>query len=192
MDFNERGTQVALNAQVVAYASAFVQYVAAVQTLPDIATRSALADQLLAIVDVGLAGKMNAPTCPEATLRATINDSKHHQLEAAGLFQLGASDLQLWIVWSPASFQFLNADACLNHSCEPNAGVCYNDSTTCTLLKLAARSRVQLGDEICVSYIDLQLPVEERRNQLLCRYLFACDCHRCRQEDAKNKDEQPQ
>lgn len=41
---------------------------------------------------------------------------------------------------------------------------------------------IQVGEEICISYVNVQLHVEERRRILLENYGFVCDCPKCKKE----------
>lgn len=68
-----------------------------------------------------------------------------------------------------------------NHSCEPSLSVQYaatNDET----LAVAALRDVAAGEELTISYIDTELPLAVRQQQLFEHYLFECGCPRCVRE----------
>jgi hypothetical protein len=73
---------------------------------------------------------------------------------------------------------------CMNHSCEPNVEVVYNSACR-TPLKAEVRvikdTGIKKSEEICFSYIDTALPLEDRRAALL-DYGFDCACDRCVRE----------
>lgn len=63
-----------------------------------------------------------------------------------------------------------------NHSCEPNCNfVGLRDGQ----LEFRTLKQVAKGDELCVSYIDLYAPRNERRGNLLYTKQFWCKCRRC-------------
>jgi hypothetical protein len=90
---------------------------------------------------------------------------------------------------------------CINHSCAPNALVCYSVDAPWRWVKthfherayseeamvalplhhvfVCALREIKPGEEIRISYIDETLPVEARRRALKLRYLFDCSCARC-------------
>ncbi len=70
----------------------------------------------------------------------------------------------------------------LNHSCDPNlnVGFPYNDGT----VVLTAARDVEPGEQLTISYIDRDLPVPARQEQLLFSYGFKCGCDRCKEEAA--------
>lgn len=65
-----------------------------------------------------------------------------------------------------------------NHSCAPN----------CIIYRRGAfgfvftQADVQTGEELCISYIDLEPPRASRRSELLKFFHFDCECSRCRRE----------
>ena len=63
----------------------------------------------------------------------------------------------------------------LNHDCEPNAVVVFEQDAMATV---AALRSIRKGDEICISYIDVDQNADERRADLL-DYGFVCTCRRC-------------
>ena len=66
----------------------------------------------------------------------------------------------------------------LNHSCVPTANARVNQG----LLHLNALVPIKKDDEITISYIDTNLPVDERRKVLLEHYRFVCCCAKCEYE----------
>ncbi|XP_043916583.1 histone-lysine N-methyltransferase SMYD3 [Protopterus annectens] len=69
--------------------------------------------------------------------------------------------------------------ALLNHSCDPNCVIVFNGSQ----LLLHSVCEIQAGEELTIAYIDLIAPSFDRNKELLKRYCFICDCHRCQTQD---------
>lgn len=67
----------------------------------------------------------------------------------------------------------------MNHSCTPNAYTCQMDGTA--TLYVCASEPIRHGEEICVSYVDVNDRVAVRQRELL-DYRFICDCARCKRE----------
>lgn len=63
----------------------------------------------------------------------------------------------------------------MNHSCLPNLEINYQGSF---LAGAKLLSPVDTGDQAFISYIDEDLPVQNRKS-LLSRYLFQCKCKKC-------------
>ncbi|CDJ35996.1 uncharacterized protein EMH_0051300 [Eimeria mitis] len=78
--------------------------------------------------------------------------------------------------------------ACCNHSCSPNCTV-QNDHDAFIALK--ADKDIQVGEEITISYVPLDLAAPERQ-QLLNSYQFTCSCVRCADEAQKQQQHQQQ
>lgn len=72
--------------------------------------------------------------------------------------------------------------AAVNHSCEPNAERIAGH--TGSVVRLMALADLSEGDEVLVSYIDHDEPVDVRRKHLLQQYKFMCECPRCSREVA--------
>jgi len=68
--------------------------------------------------------------------------------------------------------------AMFNHSCSPNCSVSAGAST----LEVVVDEMVHAGQELCISYIDLQQPVSARQKALSRHYHFVCECERCTEE----------
>jgi hypothetical protein len=66
----------------------------------------------------------------------------------------------------------------LNHSCDPNTEVIYTDSNRAVVLAL---KDVKAQEELTKAYIDISLPLAERKRELL-SYGFECTCSKCLRE----------
>eukprot|EP00898_Chlorokybus_atmophyticus_P005000 jgi/Chlat1/5500/Chrsp360S00834 len=67
-----------------------------------------------------------------------------------------------------------------NHSCVPNVEQQWTATATPTF---NARFDVKKGEELCISYCDLDWPAEVRQQHLLWAYGFRCTCERCQTGD---------
>jgi len=63
----------------------------------------------------------------------------------------------------------------LNHSCCPNSVQVFEGKT----LVVKAVERIDVGEEIEISYVELADPTSRRRAKLFSDYYIQCDCHRC-------------
>lgn len=70
----------------------------------------------------------------------------------------------------------------INHSCVPNLKVVYPLNSA--RISIQALSPLNVGDELCMSYIRQEANVQTRRKQLLEWYGFVCICPRCSVEDS--------
>ncbi|CAG8484523.1 17759_t:CDS:2, partial [Dentiscutata erythropus] len=70
----------------------------------------------------------------------------------------------------------------LNHSCRPNCVVIFENSK----LMVRCIEPINNDQELVINYVDLSLPVEERRKELRKQYFFLCNCESC--EYYKSKD----
>lgn len=70
--------------------------------------------------------------------------------------------------------------ALFNHSCAPNCFV----SAGALSLEVIADETVSAGDELCISYCDIQQPLAQRQKMLHRAYHFECSCDRCTSEAA--------
>jgi hypothetical protein len=68
--------------------------------------------------------------------------------------------------------------SCFNHSCVPNCTVQFRESARCMVVALRD---IVAGEELTISYIDQDLPLEEREDELY-SYQFVCQCKRCVEE----------
>ncbi|KAJ3296659.1 hypothetical protein HDU79_006070 [Rhizoclosmatium sp. JEL0117] len=73
--------------------------------------------------------------------------------------------------------------AMLNHSCAPN---CSFVSSTHGKMIVRTLRPVKEGEELCVSYVDLCTPRDERRGKLLETKHFWCACSRCEPSDSSD------
>jgi len=69
----------------------------------------------------------------------------------------------------------------LNHSCAPNLKVDFLANSSC--IQAVTLRPIAPGEELCISYIEQEMPVQQRRKQLL-EYGFHCICERCIAEDS--------
>jgi len=67
----------------------------------------------------------------------------------------------------------------INHSCRPNS----NGVTKGMNNELRATTKIKAGEEITVSYVNLKMTRNERRQQLKLRWFFECECVRCKNDD---------
>lgn len=69
----------------------------------------------------------------------------------------------------------------MNHSCDPNVDAVWDggDAT----LTLRCRAAVAPGEELTITYIDAETPLEARRQRLRHAYGFTCACARCEEEE---------
>lgn len=77
---------------------------------------------------------------------------------------------------------FFPLQSCMNHSCEPNAKAFKREEDLDGQATIIALQPIQKGEEITISYIDEDLPVEERQASLA-DYGFRCRCPRCLEEE---------
>jgi hypothetical protein len=64
----------------------------------------------------------------------------------------------------------------VNHSCHPNAIFLFEGN----VLILKALKNIFSGEEIVVAYIDVMQDKHTRQKELQERYLFVCECEKCR------------
>ncbi|KNC87883.1 hypothetical protein SARC_00017 [Sphaeroforma arctica JP610] len=69
-----------------------------------------------------------------------------------------------------------------NHSCRPNVTAEFADSN---LASFVAKRKIYDGQEVCISYIDENLPRSERQFRLKDSYLFHCVCAKCIEPDSQ-------
>ncbi|KAJ3221797.1 hypothetical protein HK099_003091 [Clydaea vesicula] len=87
------------------------------------------------------------------------------------------------------------------HSCKPNCE-CIHDGLHITVksirkikkgnitLDIHSKTFVLQGEDLTISYIDVNLPVQARRQKLKQEYFFICNCDRCVRESANTKSKQ--
>ncbi|KAJ3198946.1 hypothetical protein HDU82_000854 [Entophlyctis luteolus] len=81
----------------------------------------------------------------------------------------------------PVACGLFPAVAMLNHSCAPN---CSFVAGTHAQMVVRTLHPVSEGEELCVAYVDLCLPRDERRGKLLESKRFWCMCERCESADS--------
>ncbi|EFP85087.2 uncharacterized protein PGTG_11256 [Puccinia graminis f. sp. tritici CRL 75-36-700-3] len=84
---------------------------------------------------------------------------------------------------------FVPSAAFINHSCNPNAVVVFPEggegagsTAGKEWVKVIAIKPIEPGEEIVTSYIDSAGTRQERRNELVKRYKFVCDCQACQSD----------
>lgn len=73
---------------------------------------------------------------------------------------------------------FFSIQSCFNHSCTPNTKAFKRDDDKDGQAVLLATRPIHIGEEVTMSYIDEDLPWEERK-ELLKDYGFTCHCCKC-------------
>jgi SET and MYND domain-containing protein len=73
----------------------------------------------------------------------------------------------------------------LNHSCDPNAVVGFDQGT----IFVKALRPIKDGEQISISYIDNTNPFAVRQKELLDRYFFNCTCSKCAKGTATREDQ---
>ncbi|CAI9759970.1 unnamed protein product [Fraxinus pennsylvanica] len=76
---------------------------------------------------------------------------------------------------------FFPLQSCMNHSCIPNAKAFKREEDRDGQATIIALKPISKGEEITISYIDEDLPYEERQASLE-DYGFRCKCPRCSEE----------
>ncbi|KAI4322559.1 hypothetical protein L6164_022240 [Bauhinia variegata] len=77
---------------------------------------------------------------------------------------------------------FFPLQSCMNHSCSPNAKAFKRDEDRDGQATIIALRSICKGEEITISYIDEELPYEERQASLA-DYGFRCRCPKCIEEE---------
>ncbi|XP_020204122.1 histone-lysine N-methyltransferase ATXR2 [Cajanus cajan] len=77
---------------------------------------------------------------------------------------------------------FFPLQSCLNHSCCPNAKAFKRDEDKDGQATIIAQRSICKGEEITISYVDEDLPFEERQASLA-DYGFRCRCRKCIEEE---------
>jgi hypothetical protein len=114
------------------------------------------------------AGLANLPT-----LELFLPLARYRQL--LGAAQLNSFELTL-LDGARVSALLPGLASCFNHSCEPNVLMACGETSLTTFV---AGEAIAAGDELCISYVDLELDFGERHELLLHKYGFACQCSRC-------------
>ncbi|KAG6329351.1 hypothetical protein ID866_9737 [Astraeus odoratus] len=77
-----------------------------------------------------------------------------------------------WGIWTSASY--------FNHNCAPNV----RKVRHARALHFETSRAVSAGEELCISYVDTDQPVEQRRGDLETSWFFRCSCDRCERESS--------
>ncbi|KAI0354211.1 SET domain-containing protein [Trametes cingulata] len=76
----------------------------------------------------------------------------------------------------------------LNHSCAPNVSVRHLDQRTAlSRITVLARREIAPGEELFITYVNPELPLEQRRRQLMEWGFGKCVCERCVAEERERK-----
>ncbi|KAJ0113528.1 hypothetical protein Patl1_02063 [Pistacia atlantica] len=78
---------------------------------------------------------------------------------------------------------FFPLQSCMNHSCCPNAKAFKREEDRDGQATIIACRPISKGEEVTISYIDEDLPYEERQ-ALLADYGFKCRCPKCLKEES--------
>ncbi|XP_057246912.1 histone-lysine N-methyltransferase ATXR2 isoform X2 [Beta vulgaris subsp. vulgaris] len=76
---------------------------------------------------------------------------------------------------------FFPLQSCMNHSCCPNAKAFKRENDRDGQATIVAITPIRIGEQVTISYIDEELPYEERQ-KLLADYGFRCKCSKCMDE----------
>ncbi|CAL0332183.1 unnamed protein product [Lupinus luteus] len=77
---------------------------------------------------------------------------------------------------------FFALQSCMNHSCCPNAKAFKRDEDRDGQATIIALRSISKGEEITISYVDEDLPYDERQASLA-DYGFRCRCRKCIEEE---------
>lgn len=77
-----------------------------------------------------------------------------------------------WGMWTSASY--------FNHSCAPNI----RKIRRARALHFETTCPVVAGEELCISYVDTDQLLEQRRRDLRTSWFFTCSCSRCQRESS--------
>ncbi|KAL6287404.1 hypothetical protein ACE6H2_011794 [Prunus campanulata] len=77
---------------------------------------------------------------------------------------------------------FYPLQSCMNHSCSPNAKAFKREEDRDGQATIIALKPISKGEEVTISYVDEDLPFEERQ-ALLADYGFKCRCPKCLEEE---------
>ncbi|XP_013699043.2 histone-lysine N-methyltransferase ATXR2-like [Brassica napus] len=78
---------------------------------------------------------------------------------------------------------FFPLQSCMNHSCCPNAKAFKREEDRDGQAVIIALRRISKNEEVTISYIDEELPYEERQ-ALLADYGFTCKCPKCLEDSS--------
>ncbi|KAG2347246.1 SET domain-containing protein [Suillus weaverae] len=108
--------------------------------------------------------RMYVPTSRNILARDTGN--------AFGIWDGDSRDEMLgWGLWVGASY--------FNHSCCPNV----EKTRVGRAMHLTTSRSVEIGEELCISYIDTNQTITQRKQDLENSWFFKCQCQRCQSEE---------
>jgi hypothetical protein len=84
--------------------------------------------------------------------------------------------------WVCLGNAFYSLQACLNHSCVPNARAFKREQDKNGNAVILAVGKIAPGEEITISYISEDAQTVEERNEELRDYGFECGCEKCAAE----------
>jgi len=106
--------------------------------------------------------------------------------ESSALRFLSALESNCFGVWVGGSATYGRAvypsASLFNHDCAPNCESVQQGAGG--LMEIIARRPIPAGTELCIKYIDCDVPVSARRQELQRSYHFFCRCERCEAESA--------
>ena len=111
-----------------------------------------------------------------ATLELLLPLARYRRL--LGAAQLNAFELTLTQGAQVAAL-LPGLASCFNHSCAPNVLMACGATSR---VAFVAGEPIAAGDELCISYVDLEQSRAERQELLLHKYGFVCSCARCTSE----------
>lgn len=76
----------------------------------------------------------------------------------------------------------MGAGSFFNHSCVPNTHHISNTDEAGSNVYFLTNQPVKAGEELTISYCDVDAPLELRQNTLRGQYGFDCDCSKCKAE----------
>jgi hypothetical protein len=115
----------------------------------------------------------------ELTEENKMNLSKYKSIEEYGGLQ-GIMECEFeWVCLGNA---FYSLQACLNHSCVPNARAFKRDQDKNGNAVILAVGKISPGEEITISYISEDADSLEERSEELRDYGFQCGCEKCSAE----------
>lgn len=112
----------------------------------------------------------------DATLQLLLPLQRYMQL--LGAAQLNAFELRT-SHGLHVSCLLSSQASCFNHSCDPNVLVSVGESHH---VNFVTGREVAAGTELCISYVDPSMELEARRQILLYKYGFDCNCGKCAAE----------
>ncbi len=77
----------------------------------------------------------------------------------------------------------------MNHVCAPNLSVRHLDQRSAlSRITVVAKRDIAPGEELFITYVDPELPLEQRRRSLMEWGFGKCVCERCQKEERENKE----